>query len=200
MLHTSEIKEQRKKRGLCWGNGSNNNDNDNQTREPPALGTVLQGTISKSLTHEDKETRLLRIGANVFASLRMWRWWCICVTLLAMVEVLDVSSLFSFWKPVGWLGCGLLKFWVCIRCVLRENLGVNSLCTVEVSCIPSLCAFREKRNKWACISCVLSEKDGRILWKSVYAFVRCFVKNVATDSVCTLWKLWVEFIAYYWSP
>ena len=84
------------KRGLCWGN--DNNDNDNQRREPPAVGAGLQGTVSKSLMHEDKETRLLRIGANVFASLRMWRW-CICVTLLGTVEALDVSSLFSFWKP-----------------------------------------------------------------------------------------------------
>lgn len=79
------------KKGLYWGNGSNNNDNDNKTREPPALGAVQQGTISKSLMHEDRETRLLRIGANVFASLRMWRWWCICATLLGTVEALDVS-------------------------------------------------------------------------------------------------------------
>lgn len=64
--------------------------------------------------------------------------------------------------------------------MLCENLGVNLLCTVEVSCIPSLCAFRENRNKWACISCVLSEK------------VVEFCENQYVHSFGTLSETWPQ--------
>ena len=72
---------------------------------------------------------------------------------------------------------------MCSRCVLCENLGVNSLCTVEVSCVPSLRAYRERERE-------RERKKGRAL---VVYFLKKrveFCENLYVRSSGTLSKTW----------